>query len=685
MPENLDRFRQNQDERHWITRIKIQDRTDLAPYIRWIAANEEDAEKISTSASADWESRFLTICVSAKNRLDFESVNEKIRSCHTPYIILHVGDIRFSPGAFFVFSEAAGREPGPDFIYSDEDLIDESGVRFDPFFKPGWSPDTLMSFLYTGRVGVFRTDLLKEVGGLRAEYGDAAYYDLVLRFTEKAKRICHISRVLYHIPVLGQDSEKACVKAEDTDRNVGCGEAEHLGRNSECVYIRDLVRVKEDALRRRKLAGNVTWNERTGEAEVVYSVQREPLVSIIIPSRDHYEMLSACLRSIREHTGYPHYELIIVDNGSSAEQRKMIEELTGEYGARYLYHPMPFNFSVMCNLGAEAAGGEYLLFLNDDIEALHEDWLEKMLGQAQLPHAGAVGAKLLYPESGLIQHAGIVNLVGSPAHALMGLSDEKDWYYHRNTMTYNFSAVTGACLMVSAQRYREAGGMDENLSVAYNDVGLCFRLMELGYRNSVRNDAVLLHYESASRGLDRQSEEKQERLARERALLYRLYPKMKEKDPCYNKNLTQAGNDYSLNMLFTTKPCGYIRGPLKDSGVQFPYSIEKIEKIVDTWEIFGWISVGSWQEYLVRRYMVLESEDGGGVCFPLNRIRLFDEKLDRIRDKNGKLFTPFVWFHIMIKEKDLPGEGLSRIVLMVKEMGRKDILILTEHWLSAQS
>ncbi len=263
MPESPVIFRQKRDERYWSDQVKDRDKADLDPYIRWISANEEDENRQTAGSSEDWERLFSVLYLPAKGRVDYSSINETIQACKVPYIILCVGDIRFSPGAFFAFSEAAEREPGPDFIYSDEDLIDENGVRSNPFFKPGWSPDTLMSFLYTGRAGVFRTGLLKELGGLRAEYGEAAYYDLVLRFIEKAKRICHISKVLYHADVF----------AENKNASIG-----------------GLVRVKEDALRRRKLAGTVTWNERAEEAEVAYSIQGEPLVSIIILSKDHYEM-----------------------------------------------------------------------------------------------------------------------------------------------------------------------------------------------------------------------------------------------------------------------------------------------------------------------------------------------------------------------------------------------------------
>ena len=659
MPDKEPGFQRKLDEHIWLGRMRERDKAGLDPYGKWIASNEMESVPAAGSPDDVPECGLFSLFSYGNNAEDYEKVNELIQICTTPYLILYSKNIRFSPDAFLTFSrviktdgKAAGK---PDFIYCDEDRISLDGKRVDPFFKPGWSPDTLMSFLYVGKVGVFRTDLLKKVGGLHGEYGSAAYYDLVLRYTERAKRIRHISKILYHIL-----SEK-----DDRDARLE-------------------IRVKEDALRRRKNPGVVEWSEEHQEADVRYLVQGNPLVSIIIPSKDHADMLEDCVRSIQEHTRYARYELIIVDNGSSGEQRKRIEVFTAETGARYFYHPMRFNFSAMCNLGAKAASGEYLLFLNDDITAIQKEWLERMLGQAQLSHVGAVGAKLLYPTDVLpavIQHDGILNLADGPAHALMRMADDKDWYYHRNRVTYNFSSVTGACLMVSKEKYEKAGGMDERLSIAYNDVALCFRLMELGYQNCVRNDVSLIHAESASRGLDAQSEEKLDRLRKERRLLYREYPQVKDTDPCYNKNLTRIGIDYSIKHFFPEKPCGRMRGHLPSGTDKFHYSLELVQKVGDLWEVTGWVSVGRWAEYSVKRFLVLEGEQGECICFRMNRIRMDDSKLDEIRNREGELFTPFVWFHIFIDQKVArPGERYE-IVLVLKRFGKHDVCIRTGEFL----
>lgn len=691
MPEEPLSFRQKLDGKYWISCMREQDKTGLDPYVRWLAANEEKAGKASGFTYTEPGELLMPLSISGPGKESIEAVNESIRTCTSPYIILYNGDIRFAPGAFSMFSRAVEDGSNPDFIYCDEDRIDDKGNRSDPFFKPGWSPDTLMSSLYVGPVGMFRTELLKEVGGLRREYGSAAYYDLVLRFTERAKRIRHVPKILYHVL---SDEGKECT--------------EHPGDGSVKERTRDKdaeVRLKEDALKRRGIPGTVVWNEKHSEADVRYLVQGDPLVSIIIPSKDHYEMLSDCLRSIQEHTCYRRYELIIVDNGSCTEQREQIESLAAEHNAEYLYREMPFNFSAMCNIGAQAAKGEYLLFLNDDIIAIQDDWLETLLGQAQLPHIGAVGAKLLYPDvermndtegkehhTSTIQHAGILNLADGPVHALMGMNDEKDWYYHRNRVTYNFSAVTGACLLVEKDKFKAAGGMNEQLSIAYNDVALCFRLMEQGYQNCVRSDVVLLHYESASRGIDEQSEEKRERLAGERTLLYQAFPRMKGTDPCYNRNLTQVGNDYSINLIFPEKSCGRMRRNLpetagrwrKDRSVPVPYAIDCVRSIGNLWEITGWISAGRWKEYLIHRYLILEAEDGEGICFRLNRIRMDDSKLEAIRDEKGELFTPFVWFHVYLEQSMVRPGIRYEIVLKLKETGKQNVYVRTGYHLTSQ-
>ena len=209
---------------------------------------------------------------------------------------------------------------------------------------------------------------------------------------------------------------------------------------------------------------------------------------------------------------------------------------------------MDFNFSRMCNLGVKNSSGDILLFLNDDIEVLDGQWLENMVGHAQVPYTGAVGAKLLYPDRDSIQHIGIINIKLGPVHLFARYTDKSTYYFNRNRIEYNYLAVTAACLTIERRKFDEVGGFDEGLAVAYNDVDFCFKLFEAGYYNVIRNDAVLIHYESISRGDDRDSDEKYARLMKEQQVLYEKHPRFDRIDPFYNINLTQRKDNFSYNM-----------------------------------------------------------------------------------------------------------------------------------------
>lgn len=414
-----------------------------------------------------------------------------------------------------------------DFIYSDEDLLSEDGKkRFNPFFKPDWSPDTFMSMMYTCHFAIYRKDIVDEIGGIRVGFEGAQDYDFTLRFVERCNGIAHIPKILYHWRA----------REESTAFNP---EAKPYAFNS-------MERAKKEALERRQLKGKVTFVKPILQYRVEYLLQNDPLISIIIPSKDNYSILKKCLNSIEEFSGTIRYEIIIVDNGSTDENFEKCKNLCSAKNYNYVYKPMCFNFSKMCNIGSEYAEGEFLLFLNDDIEVLESGWLEKMAGHASLDHVGAVGAKLIYPNTNMIQHVGIVNYKIGPGHCLVTLDDSYMYYGGRNVMEYNYIAVTGACLMIQKEKFLKVGKFNEDLPVAYNDVDLCFKLVEANYYNVVRNDVKLFHYESVSRGLDSVSDEKRSRQMNELKKLYEFHPKMKEFDPFYNKNLVQDRGDFSL-------------------------------------------------------------------------------------------------------------------------------------------
>ncbi len=260
------------------------------------------------------------------------------------------------------------------------------------------------------------------------------------------------------------------------------------------------------------------------------------MVSIIIPSKDNYEVLKNCVESIRHKTDGG-FEIIVVDNGSEEKTADKCRALAD----KYIYEKRAFNFSYMCNRGAEAAGGRFLLFLNDDTEVITADWLDVMKHYAAKEKSGAVGAKLYYPNSKIIQHCGVINIQPGPAHAFLGLDDEDMLACGRNRGVWNYTAVTAACLMIEKCKF---SGFDESFKVAYNDVELCIRLLKAGLYNMVVNAAALYHYESLSRGDDRLDREKLKRLALEREHLFDLHPDYAGRDDYYNYNLSPYRADF---------------------------------------------------------------------------------------------------------------------------------------------
>lgn len=463
------------------------------------------------------------------------ATNDGFAHAKGEYVALLDCDDTISRNALYEMVKKVNEDREYDYVYSDEDKMTPDGIRHLPFFKPDWSPDTFLSLMYTCHFSMFRKSLVDELGGMRVGFEGAQDYDFVLRFTEKAKKIGHVPKILYHW----------MQRPESTA----------AGLSAKPYVLEAMKKAKEEALVRRKIRGQVVFQEAQEQFRIDYEVPEDVFLSIIIPSKDHVHLVRQCIDSIKQVTAKesPSYEIIVVDNGSGAEQKAQYEKYLKAQGAAYLYEPEEFNFSKMCNCGARKANGNILLFLNDDTEVQAPEWLSRMAGQALQRHTGAVGAKLLYPKTKRIQHAGVVNLPVGPSHMLMTYTDERDYYYGRNTLTYNFLVVTGACLMVRREVFWEVNGFDESFPVAYNDVDLCFRIFQKGYYNVQRNDAVLIHHESVSRGNDELDAKKMERLLRERKHLYEKNPGYEGFDPFYNPNLAPDKPDYSFCVVTQKK------------------------------------------------------------------------------------------------------------------------------------
>ncbi len=455
-----------------------------------------------------------------------EATNAGVAAATGEYIVFADHDDLLTADALYAMAHSLQNEAA-DFLYSDEDKLDEQGRFVQPHFKPDWSPDTMMSTMFTGHLSCVRKSLFERLGGLRSEVNGCQDWDFVLRLAEITDKISHIPKVLYHWRIIPQ-SVAADIAAKP-------------------YVLAASQKVRADALARRGEQGEVeAVSEVPGYFRVNYHPKGEPQVSIIIPTRDNPKLLARCVDSIEQRSRYRHFEIIVLDNGS--QKPATLELLAGyeaQARARVIRHDQPFNFSELNNLGANAAQGELLLFLNDDTEVISADWLERMVGFAQLAHVGAVGAKLLYP-NGKVQHNGVLNLADGPQHALLNTPAEAPGYFMRNLLDYNWLAVTGACLMVSAEKFHALGGFDENFPVGYNDVDLCFRLVDAGLYNVVCPAVQLTHYESQTRGLDHLDAAKRKRLQDELRRLYTKHPRYFQYDPFHNPNLHPNGVHFEL-------------------------------------------------------------------------------------------------------------------------------------------
>ncbi len=399
-----------------------------------------------------------------------------------------------------------------DFIYGDEDKINNLNVRNTPIFKPGFSPDTLLSFNYIGYFFAVKKEIFDKVGGFKKDYNKSYKYDFILRSTELTNKIYHISSVLNHLMQEYSDCEQ-----------------NNISNN---------IKILEDTLERRKIKGKVTPINNRPFCFIDYQNDNE-LVSIILLTRDHVEYLSKCVDSIYAKTTYKNFELIIVDHCTQQEEAlNYMEKIKKEHdNIKIIKKDGEFNYSYLNNEGIKLAKGKYLLLLNSDTEIITPNWIELMLGYARQKQVGCVGAKMYY-DDGTIQHSGvIVGLGGVAGHVFCRYRKGDIDYGGRQYAVYDYGAVTFACVMINKEKYFEVNCLDNGIKCAFNDVDFCLKILDKGYYNVVVPQVELYHYESKIRGLD-VSGEKYKRLLRESKFMMDKWQDKLKNDKFYNKNLS---------------------------------------------------------------------------------------------------------------------------------------------------
>lgn len=437
-------------------------------------------------------------------------------------------DDELPPNALLEVAEASVRHPEWKVIYSDEDKIDERGRRFDPYFKPDWNYDLLLGQNCISHLGAYDTNAVRAAGGFHEGFEGSQDWDLALRVIERLApgQVGHIPRILYHWRAIS-GSTALGLGEKNYALDAGCrAVAEHLQRTGHEAEVTALP------------IGHLRVRRNLPDPP--------PRVSLVIPTRDKVGLLRMCVQSILERTDYPDYEILVVDNQSvERETLDYFEEITRRPDVRVLRYDRPFNYSAINNYAIARASGSVIGLVNNDIEVISTDWLREMTAQASRPDVGAVGAMLYYPDD-TIQHAGVLLGFGGVAgHALMHKPRGWTGQMSRAALTRELSAVTAACMVARRSVLEQVGGLDERLQVAFNDVDLCLRLREAGYRNLWTPFAELYHHESASRGYE-DTPEKRARFQGEIDFMRSRWGGMLQHDPAYNPNLSLTEEPFAL-------------------------------------------------------------------------------------------------------------------------------------------
>ena len=445
--------------------------------------------------------------------------NDALAMAAGEFIVLLDHDDELHPDALALVDEALRSDPEVDYVYTDEDKIDEGGRHSGPFFKPDWSPERFRTQMYTCHLSVLRHSLVEEVGGFHAEFEGSQDWDLILRVTERARKVAHLPRILYHWRMLETSAAGGGEEAKPWAFEAGT-----RALQAHCERIGLPARVGRDL-------------DHPGVYELTPELERRPPVSIVIPTAgnrrevrfEQVVLVTHCVRSIVETSTYDSDELVVVADATTAPE--ILDELREIAGDRLRVVPYdrPFSFSEKINEGAARAEGEHLLLLNDDIEVIAADWLERMVMYSAHPGIGAVGGRLIV-EDGRLQHVGVLfENGGLPGHPYHGFSRDFAGYSNSVLVAQNLLAVTGACLMTPRAAFEEVGGLSTLFPVNYNDIDYCLKLRALGLRVVYDPGTLLYHFESSSRSTEVADWEKK--------LLIERWGPMIDPDPFSNPSL----------------------------------------------------------------------------------------------------------------------------------------------------
>lgn len=456
--------------------------------------------------------------------------NAALKIADGEYVALLDHDDLLVPSALFESISCLSANPDADLIYSDEDKVDEKGMHIEPFFKPDWSPDFLRSCNYITHFAVLRRAVVSQINGFRYGTEGAQDWDLFLRFTAVSDKVYHVPKILYS----WRKSPTSTAKT---------------AKSKPYAYVNQ-KRALRDSLLQRTTSASVQENKYLGFWRVRYNIVGNPLVSIVIPTLDNPIYIARCVNSIIEQTSYPNFEIVIVDTGSKDPKTFDFYESKVVKSNRIKivnWHKPQFNFSSACNVGAQHAKGDYLLFLNNDTKVISTGWIESMLEHAQRDDIGMVGCQLLFPHKN-IQHAGVILRDGDVAvHPFYNMHPEEDIFtniYIANIR--NCLAVTAACCMVSTRKFDAVGGFNEKLRVTYNDVDLCLKLRDAGYFNLYTPYARVYHYESVSIGKVTTMSRDHKELDEAQDYMRKKWSKYLKRDPFYNDNFAPKGPAYNL-------------------------------------------------------------------------------------------------------------------------------------------